>query len=203
MAARCSRSTYIACLIFFKCLYAIKLNSVKSHLVKSQFCDFLAESLIHARGSEITSNVKFTELSNPEITSNVKFTKLSNPEITSNVKFTELSNPEITSNVKFTELSNPGCQDRYAASRRQGTNTQWRRVTSQTNGDLTCTVAEAWHLASLVFALTSDAEIQSEFYMEIILIRVQCSLKLQFTVITQAQFYAPETGLMKVCLNWL
>ena len=93
--------------------------------------------------------------------------------------------------------------DHYAASKRQRTNTQWRRVTPQTNGDLNCTAAKAWQLASLTFALTSDDEIQSEFCKEIILVHVQYSLKLQFTIITQAQFYAPETGLMKVRLNWL
>jgi len=97
----------------------------------------------------------------------------------------------------------PLMPDHYAASKLQGTNTQWRRVTSQTNGDLNCTAAEAWQLAILTFALTSDAEIQSEFCKEIILIRVEYSLKLQFTIITQAQFYAPETRLMKVGLNWL
>jgi len=85
----------------------------------------------------------------------------------------------------------------------QETNTQWCRVTPQTNGDQNCTAAKAWQLASLTFALTSDAEIQSEFCKEIILILVQYSLKLQFTIITQAQFYAPETGLMTVGLNWL
>jgi hypothetical protein len=41
------RSTYIAYLVFLKCLYITKLDAVKSHLVKSQlFCDFLAASLI-------------------------------------------------------------------------------------------------------------------------------------------------------------
>jgi len=83
----------------------------------------------------------------------------------------------------------------------QGTNTQWRHVTPQTNGDQNCTAAKVWQLASITFALTSDAEIQSDFCKEIILIRVQYSLNLQFTIITQAQFYAPETGLMKVGLN--
>jgi len=46
MSARCYilRTLLIS---FFKCLYVIKLDSVKPHLVKSQFfCDFLAAFLI-------------------------------------------------------------------------------------------------------------------------------------------------------------
>ena len=97
----------------------------------------------------------------------------------------------------------PWMPDHYAASKRKETNTQWHRITFQNNGDLNCTAAEAEQLESLTFALTSDAEIPREFCEEIILICVQYCLQLQFTIITQAQFNAPETGLMEVGLNWL